>query len=109
MHGWLSRVITEAVSTVVVLAAIGAGLRALSGRAFGRAPRAFRPHGFRAGGQRGMITLSLSRAIGRVVVMAARFAIGAPLARRRTDATFISPGTRALSGVPGWFTTAEPG
>ena len=45
----------------------------------------------------------------RVVVLAARFASGAPLGRRRTDATFLSAGTRALSGVPGWFTTAEPG
>jgi hypothetical protein len=56
-----------------------------------------------------MITLSLSRAVARVVVLAARFAADAPLGRRRTDATFVSPGTRALNGVPGWFTTAEPG
>ena len=73
------------------------------------APRAFRPYGLRVPGQRGLITLSLSRAIGRAVALAARFAAGAPLGWRRTDATFLSAGTRALSGVPGWFTTAEPG
>ena len=43
------------------------------------------------------------------MLLAARFASGAPLGRRRTDATFLSAGTRALAGMPGWFTTAEPG
>ena len=53
-------------------------------------------------------TLSLSRAVARVVVLAARFASAAPLGRR-TDATFLSAGTRALAGAPGLFSTAEPG
>ena len=30
-------------------------------------------------------------------------------AERRTDATFLSRGTRAVGGVPGWFTTGQPG
>ena len=47
--------------------------------------------------RRGAVTLRLARAVGRAVVLAARFAAGAPLGRRRTDATFLSRGTRALS------------
>jgi hypothetical protein len=99
-------VITDLVSAVVVLAAFGAGLRWLAGRAFGRAPGMGR---LRVPGRRGMVTIRLSRGVAWAVVLAARFACGAPLGRRRTDATFLSAGTRALSGVPGWFTTAEPG
>ena len=106
MHFGLTRVLADTVSTLVVLAAFGAGFRYLAGRAFGRAPGTPR---LRLPGPRGTITLSLSRAVARVVVLAARFASGAPLGRRRTDATFLSAGTRALAGVPGWFTTAEPG
>jgi hypothetical protein len=98
--------ITDLVSTVVVLTAFGAGFRWLAGRAFGRTPGMGR---LRVPGRRGMITIRLSRAVAWVVVLAVRFASGAPLGRRRTDATFLSAGTRALSGVPGWFTTAEPG
>ncbi len=98
--------LADTVSAVVVLAAFGAGFRYLAGRAFGRAPGLPR---LRLPGRRGAITLSLSRAVARVVVLAARFASGAPLGRRRTDATFLSAGTRTLAGVPGWFTTAEPG
>ena len=106
MHFGLTRVLADTVSALVVLAAFGAGFRYLAGRAFGRAPGMPR---LRLPGRRGAITLSLSRAVVRVVVLAARFASGAPLGRRRTDATFLSAGTRALAGVPGWFTTAEPG
>ena len=94
------------VGTLVVLAAFGAGFRYLAGRAFGRAPGIPR---LRVPGRRGAVTLSLSRAVAHVAVLAARFASGAPLGRRRTDATFLSAGTRALAGVPGWFTTADPG
>ena len=106
MHFGLTRVLADTVSAVVVLAAFGAGFRYLAGRAFGRAPGMPR---LRLPGRRGAVTLSLSRAVARVVVLAVRFASGASLGRRRTDATFLSAGTRALSGVPGWFTTAEPG
>ena len=38
-------------------------------------------------------------------MLAVRFATGAPLGKRRTDATFLSRGTRPVGGVPGWFTT----
>ena len=38
-----------------------------------------------------------------------RFATGAPLGKRRTDATFLSRGTHPVGGVPGWFTTGQPG
>jgi hypothetical protein len=106
VHFGLTRVLADTVSAVVVLAAFGAGFRYLAGRAFGRAAGMPR---LRLPGRRGAVTLSLSRAVARVVVLAAWFASGAPLGRRRTDATFLSAGTRALSGVPGWFTTAEPG
>ncbi len=105
MHA-VAHAVTELIAAVVVLAAFGAGFRYLAGRALGRAPGMPR---LRLPGQRGPITLSLSRAVGWVVVRAVRFAIGASLGRRRTDATFLSTGTRALSGVPGWFTTAGPG
>ena len=43
------------------------------------------------------------------MLLAARFAAGAPLGRRRTDATFLSRGTHPVGGVPGWFTTGQPG
>ena len=43
------------------------------------------------------------------MVLASRFATGAPLGQRRTDATFLSRGTRPVGGVPGWFTTGQPG
>ena len=105
MHFGLTRVLANTVSALVVLAAFGAGFRYLAGRRPGRAPGLPR---LRLPGPRGTITVSLSRAVARVVVLAARFASGAPLGRRRTDATFLSAGTRALAGVPGWFTTAEP-
>jgi hypothetical protein len=105
VHFGLTRVLADTVSAKVVLAAFGAGFRYLAGRAFGRAPGMPR---LRVPGRRGVVTLSLSRAVARAVVLAFRFVSGAPLSRRRTDATFLSAGTRALSGVPGWFTTAEP-
>jgi hypothetical protein len=105
VHG-LARAVTDTVSALVVLAAFGAGLRYLAGRAFGRAPGMPR---LRVPGRRGLVTVRLSRAVAQLAVLAVRFASGAPLGKRRTDATFLSAGTRALSGVPGWFTTAEPG
>ena len=58
----------------------------------------------RVPGRRGLVTVRLSRAVAQLAVLAVRFATGAPLGKRRTDATFLSAGTRALSGVPGWFT-----
>ena len=98
--------ITDLVSAVVVLAAFGAGLRWLAARAFGRSAPMPR---LRLPGRRGGLLLGTWRVAVRAVVLAARFASGAPLGRRRTDATFLSPGTKAIGGVPGWFTTAEPG
>ena len=38
----------------------------------------------------------------RLVTLAVRFAVGAPLGRRRTDATFLRAGTRATE-LPGWW------
>ena len=43
------------------------------------------------------------------MLLAARFVVGAPLGKRRTDATFLSRGTRPVGGVPSWFTTGQPG
>ncbi|GEM_PF-996344 len=103
MH--VGRAVADAVSAVVVLAAFGAGLRYLAGRAFGRSalPR------LRVPGQRGAVVLSLWRGVAWTVLLAGRFATGAPLGTRRTDATFISAGTKPIGGVPGWFTTGQPG
>jgi len=102
----IAHAVTGLIAAVVVLAALGAGFRYLAGRAFGRAPGMPR---LRVPGRRGLVAVHLSRVLGWVVVRALRFATGAPLGWRRTDATFLSAGTRALSGVPGWFTTAGPG
>jgi len=59
--------------------------------------------------RRGAVTLHLARAAGWALLLALRFATGAPLGRRRTDATFLSRGTHPVGGVPGWFTTGQPG
>ena len=94
------------ISAAVVLAAFWAAVRLLAGRAFRRAAYPRRLLGPR---RRGAVTLRLARAAGRMLVLAVRFATGAPLGRRRTDATFLSRGTHAVGGVPGWFTTSHPG
>ena len=94
------------ISAAVVLAAFWAAVRLLAGRAFRRAAYPRRLLGPR---RRGAVTLRLARAAGRVLLLAVRFAAGAPLGRRRTDATFLSRGTHAVGGVPGWFTTGQPG
>jgi hypothetical protein len=78
------RVLADTVCTVVVLAAFGAGFRYPAGRAFGRAPG---PPRLRLPGRRGAVTLSLSRAVARVVVLAARFAS----ARSAWDSLHSSP------------------
>jgi hypothetical protein len=94
------------ISAAVVLAAFWAAVRLLAGRAFRRAAYPRRLLGPR---RRGAVSLPLARVAWRAVLLAARFAAGAPLGRRRTDATFLSPGTHPVGGAPGWFTTAQPG
>ena len=94
------------ISAAVVLAAFWAAVRLLAGRAFRRAAYPRRLLGPR---RRGPVTLRLARTAGRALLLAARFAVGAPLGKRRTDATFLSRGTRPVGGVPGWFTTGQPG
>ena len=106
MHAALDRLIGGAVSAVVVLAAF-AGLLGLAGRALGgrsRTPRLYAP-----GYSRGWLTRPLARATWRLLLLAGRFAAGAPLSGRRTDATFLTPGTKPAGGMPGWFTTGQPG
>jgi hypothetical protein len=94
------------ISAAVVLAAFWAAVRLLAGRTFRHAAYPRRLLGPR---RRGMLTLHLVRAAGRVLLLAVRFATGAPLGRRRTDATFLSRGTHPVGGVPGWFTIGQPG
>jgi hypothetical protein len=94
------------ISAAVVLAAYWAAVRLLAGRAFRRAAYPRRLLGPR---RRGAVTLRLARLAGQMLVLAVRFATGAPLGKRRTDATFLSRGTHAVGGVPGWFTTGQPG
>ena len=94
------------ISAAVVLAAFWAAVRLLAGRAFRRAAYPRRLLGPR---RRGAVTVRLAWLAGRVLLLAARFTTGAPLGKRRTDATFLSRGTRAVGGVPGWFTTGQPG
>jgi len=105
VHFGLIRFLTDAVSAVVVLAAFGALFRWLAGRAFGysRVPR------MRVPGRRGTLAGWLIRAAWRVAVLAGRFAAGAPLGQRRTDATFLTAGTKVIGGVPGWLSTGQPG
>jgi len=101
----LAHAIGGVISAAVVLAAFWAAIRLLAGRAFRRAAyprRLLAPH------RRGAVAVPLARAAWRVVLVAARFASGAPLGRRRTDATFLSPGTHPVSALPGWYTTAQP-
>jgi hypothetical protein len=103
----VGRVVTELVSGAAVLAAFLAGARALAGRAFGRPGRV---PGLRVrGGYRGSWLAIPARLAGRLLVLATRFAVGAPLGARRTDATFLDAGTRPIGGVPGWFARGEPG
>ena len=91
------------ISAAVVLAAFWAAVRLLAGRAFRRtaAPRVLRPR------RRGAATLRFGRPAWLAVVLVVRSP--APLGKRRTDATFLSRGTHAVGGVPGWFTTGQPG
>jgi hypothetical protein len=102
----LGHLVSEAASAVVVLAVFAWGARALAGRAMGRGRT---PRVRMRGGRGGGIVAGLARAAGRVVALAGRFVAGAPLGRRRTDATFLSRGTRAVAGMPGWLGRAEPG
>jgi hypothetical protein len=90
----------------VVLAAFGAVLRYLAGRALGGRPR---PPRLRAPGRRRGLIRAGWRAAVAVLTVAGRFASGAPLGRRRTDATFVSAGTRVTGGVPAWFSRGQPG
>jgi hypothetical protein len=101
----LAHAIGGVISAAVVLAAFWAAVRLLAGRAFRRAAYPRRLLGPR---RRGAVMLPLARAAGRAVLLAVRFAAGAPLGRRRTDATFLSRGTHPVGGVPGWFTTGQP-
>jgi hypothetical protein len=98
------RVLTDVVSAVVVLAAFGALYRWLAGRAFGysRVPR------MRVPGRRGTTAGWALRAAWWLTRLAGRFAVGAPLGQRRTDATFLSAGTKVIGGVPGWLSTGQP-
>jgi hypothetical protein len=93
------------VSAAVVLAAFGLAVRLLLRRP-GRV-RYPRPRHSRYPSRR-VRTLAW-RATRGLGVLAGRFAAGAPLGRRRTDATFLSAGTRQLAGTPGWLTRARPG
>ena len=99
-----ARVLTDLVSAVVVLACFGAGFRWLAGRAFGRSrvPR------MRVPGRRGTLAGWAIRATWWLARLAGRFAAGAPLGQRRTDATFLTAGTKVIGGVPGWLTTGQP-
>jgi len=107
VHAGLGRMVTETLSAFAVLAAFAAGARALAGRAFGRAPRV---PGLRVrAGHRGAWLGWPLHLAGRVLVVAGRFAVGAPLLARRTDATFVSAGTQVIGGVPGWFARGRPG
>ena len=94
------------ISAAVVLAAFWAAVRLLAGQAFHRTAY---PRHLLGPRRRGTVTLRLARATGRILLLAVRFATGAPLGRRRTDATFLSRGTHPVGGVPGWFTTSQPG
>ena len=94
------------ISVAVVLAAFWAAVRLLAGRAFHRTAYPRRLLGPR---RRAAVTLRLARLAGRMLVLAVRFAAGAPLGKRRTDATFLSRGTHPVGGVPSWFTTGQPG
>ena len=94
------------ISAAVVLAAFWAAVRLLAGRAFRRTAYPRRLLGPR---RRSAVMLRLAWLAGRGLLLAVRFAAGAPLGRRRTDATFLSSGTHPVGGVPGWFTTGQPG
>ena len=94
------------ISAAVVLAAFWAAVRLLAGRAFRRAAY---PRRLLSPRRHGTVTLRLARAAWLAVALAVRFATGAPLGKRRTDATFLSRGTHPVGGVPGWFTTGQPG
>ncbi len=105
VHAALDRLIGGVVSAVVVLAAFG-GLLGLARRVLGSRSRY--PH-LRVPGRRGWPVGPLARATWRLVLLAGRFAAGAPLGQRRTDATFLTAGTKVIGGVPGWFSTGQPG
>jgi hypothetical protein len=98
------RVLTDVVSAVVVLACFGAGLRWLAGRSLGysRVPR------MRVPGRRGTLAGWAIRAAWWLARLAGRFAAGAPLGARRTDATFFTPGAKVTGGVPGWWRGGQP-
>ena len=107
MHG-LGHVVTGALSAVVVLAAF-AGLLGLAGRVLGSRSRTPYSRLYAPGYRRGRLTGGLACAAWWLVLLAGRFAAGAPLFRRRTDATFLTAGTKPIDRVPGWFTTGQPG
>jgi hypothetical protein len=62
----------------------------------------------RVPGRRGTLAGQALRAAWWLARLAGRFTVGAPLGARRTDATFLSPGTKVIGGVPGWLTTGKP-
>jgi hypothetical protein len=105
VHG-LGHAVSGAVSAVVVLAAF-VGLLGLADRVLGRSrspyPR-LRVPGYR----RTSVLGWLARAAWWLVRLAGRFAAGAPLGQRRTDATFLTAGTKVIGGVPGWLSTGQP-
>jgi hypothetical protein len=95
--------VIDLVSAAIVLGALVVGLRVLVGQAFG--PRSRDLQGSHMRTQTGVRwwLLRWSFALAwRLVTLAIRFAIGAPLGRRRTDATFLRAGTRATD-LPGWW------
>jgi len=104
VHTGFARLLTDLVSAVVVLAFLGAGLRWLGGRALGRSgvPR------LRVPGRRGTVAGLAVRAAWWLARLAGRFAAGAPLGQRRTDATFLTAGTHVIGGPPGWLSTGQP-
>ncbi len=104
----LGHVLSGAVSAVVVLAAFG-GLLVLTGRVMGSRSRSPYPRLYAPGYRPGWPAWPLTRAAWWLLLAAARFAADAPLSGRRTDATFLTPGTKPIDGVPGWFTTGQPG
>jgi len=107
VHG-LGHVLSGALSAVVVLAAFG-GLLGLAGRVLGSRSRYPGYPRLHVPGRRAGLAGGLARAAWWAAVLAGRFAAGAPLFQRRTDATFLTAGTKPVGGVPGWFTTGQPG
>ena len=104
----MRHLVTDLVSAAIVIGALVVGLRVLVRQAFShRAPKL---QGTRVRTQAGvrwwLLRWSLTLAW-RMMTLAIRFAVGAPLGRRRTDATFLSAGRQATD-LPGWW-RGQPG